>query len=93
MDDSERFLNLYRDLEEVLGAKYQMRTGSIQHFAANEGSRWREELNLFREMRNLLSHHGKIDGQPPMLPAISTIKILEEILEYAKEKNISLNLQ
>ncbi len=92
MDDSERFLNLYRDLEEVLGAKYQMRTGSIQHFAANEGSRWREELNLFREMRNLLSHHGKIDGQPPMLPAISTIKILEEILEYVRHPPAALTI-
>lgn len=65
MDNSERFLNLYRDLEEALGVKYQMRTGAVQHFSAREGSRWSEELNLFREMRNLLSHHGKIGAQPP----------------------------
>ena len=90
MDDSERFLNLYRDLEEVLGAKYQMRSGSIQHFGANEGSRWREELNLFREVRNLLSNHGKIDGQSPVFPAASTIKALEEVLEYAKHPPAAL---
>ncbi len=92
MDNSERFLNLYRDLEEVLGVKYQMRSGAVQHFGANEGSRWREELNLFREMRNLLSHHGRIGGQPPVLPADSTVKVLEEILEYAKHPPAALTI-
>ncbi len=69
-----------------------MRSGAVQHFGANEGSRWREELNLFREMRNLLSHHGRIGGQPPVLPADATIKMLEEILEYAKHPPAALTI-
>lgn len=92
MDNSERFLNLYRDLEEALGAKYQMRTGAVQHFSAGEGSRWCEDLNLFREMRNLLSHHGKIDAQPPVQPSDPTIKILEEILEYVRHPPAALSI-
>lgn len=92
MDNSERFLNLYRDLEEALGVKYQMRTGAVQHFSAREGSRWSEELNLFREMRNLLSHHGKIGAQPPVQPTDPTIKILEEILEYVKHPPVALSI-
>lgn len=92
MDNSEHFLNLYRDLEEALGAKYQMRTGAVQHFAAREGSRWSEELTLFREMRNLLSHHAKIDAQPPVQPTNPTIKILEEILEYVRHPPVALSI-
>lgn len=92
MDNSEQFLNLYRDLEEALGVKYQMRTGAVQHFSAREGSRWSEELNLFREMRNLLSHHGKIDAQPPVQPTEPTIKILEEILEYVRHPPVALSI-
>ena len=92
MDNSERFLNLYRDLEEVLGVKYQIRSGAIQHFGAREGARWQEELNLFREMRNLLSHHGKIEKQAPMQPSEPSIRILEEILEYAKHPPAALSI-
>lgn len=92
MDNSERFLNLYRDLEEVLGVKYQMRTGAVQHFSAGEGNRWQEELNLFREMRNLLSHHGKIDEQAPVEPSEPSIRVLEEILEYAKHPPAALSI-
>jgi len=92
MDNSERFLNLYRDLEEVLGVKYQTRSGAIQHFGAREGARWQEELNLFREMRNLLSHHGKIEQQAPMQPSEPSIRILEEILEYAKHPPAALSI-
>ncbi len=92
MDNSERFLNLYRDLEEVLGVKYQTRSGAIQHFGAKEGARWQEELNLFREMRNLLSHHGKIEKEAPMQPSEPSIRILEEILEYAKHPPAALSI-
>ena len=92
MDNSEQFLNLYRELEEALGVTYQMRTGAVQHFSAREGSRWSEELNLFREMRNLLSHHGRIGAQPPVQPTDPTIKILEEILEYVRHPPVALSI-
>ena len=60
----EKFLNLYRDLEEHLAAEAGgSRSGLVQEFAAKEGSRYREELDVFRETRNLLSHHGKIGGE------------------------------
>lgn len=89
MDICEAFLNTYRDLEEVLSAKYGQKSGTVQLYAAKEGAKYAEELNLFREMRNLLSHHGRIEGQPPVLPSQASLKMLEEILEYAKNPPVA----
>lgn len=92
MDICESFLNAYRDLEEVLAVKYGQRAGTVQLFASGEGARYFEELNLFREMRNLLSHHGRIDGSPVVLPSEQALKKLLEILEYAKNPPMALSL-
>lgn len=81
----EKFLNLYRDLEEHLAAEAGgSRSGLVQEFAAKEGSRYREELDVFRETRNLLSHHGKIGGEYIVEPSEAAIAKLAEILEFAK---------
>ena len=81
MDICESFLNAYRDLEEVLAVKYGQRAGTVQMFASGEGAKYFEELNLFREMRNLLSHHGRIDGSPVVLPSEQALEKLLEILD------------
>ncbi len=81
----EEFLNLYRDLEEHLAAKARgSRAGLVQEFAAREGGRYREELDVFREMRNLLSHHGQIDGEYIVEPSVPAVEKMREIVEYAK---------
>lgn len=92
MDTCEAFLNAYRDLEEVLGVKYGQKSGTVQLFASREGSRYFEELNLFREMRNLLSHHGRVDGQHAVLPSEASLAKLLEILEFAKHPPMALSI-
>ena len=92
MNTCEAFLNAYRDLEEVLSQKYGHRPGTVQSFAAEDGAKYYEELTVFREMRNLLSHHGKIDGEPPVLPSEASLNKLLEILEYAKNPPVALNI-
>ena len=92
MDICESFLNAYRDLEEVLSAKYGQKLGTVQLYAAGEGAKYAEELNLFREMRNLLSHHGKIDGAPAVLPSREAYEKLLEILDYAKNPPIAASI-
>ena len=87
----EEFLNLYRDLEEHLAAEAGgSRTGLVQDFAKGEGSRYREELDVFRETRNLLSHHGKIDGQYIVEPSEAALVKLAEILEFAKNPPVAM---
>ncbi len=92
MDICESFLNAYRDLEEVLSVKYGQKLGTVQLYASGEGAKYFEELNLFREMRNLLSHHGRIDGSPVVLPSEQALNKLLEILEYAKHPPMALSL-
>ncbi|MBE6588174.1 MAG: CBS domain-containing protein [Ruminococcaceae bacterium] len=92
MDICETFLNAYRDLEEVLAVKYGQKLGTVQMYASGEGSKYFEELNLFREMRNLLSHHGRIDGSPVVIPSEQALNKLLEILEYAKNPPMALSL-
>ena len=92
VDICESFLNAYRDLEEVLAVKYGQRSGTVQLYASKEGSKYFEELNLFREMRNLLSHHGRIDGSPVVLPSQQALDKLLEILEYAKNPPVAMSV-
>ena len=92
MDICEAFLNAYRDLEEILERKYGQRSGLVQLFASEDGSKYYEELSVFREMRNLLSHHGKIGGEAPVLPSEASLNKLLEILEYAKHPPIALSI-
>ncbi len=92
MDICESFLNAYRDLEEVLGAKYGQKLGTVQLYASGEGEKYAEELNLFREMRNLLSHHGRIGNSPAVLPSREALNKLLEILDYAKNPPVAASV-
>lgn len=92
MSRGEIFLNLYRELEEVLSAENGgSRPGLIQDFAYNEGYRYREDLLLFREIRNLLSHHGEIDGEDAVIASEAAVNRLREVLEFAKNPPAAMN--
>ena len=92
MDTCEAFLNAYRELEEALEAKYGQRSGVVQSYASGDGSRYYEELTLFRETRNLLSHHARIDGEHPVLPSESSLKKLLEIVDFVKNPPVALSV-
>ncbi len=92
MDTCEAFLNAYRDLEEVLEKRYGQRAGIVQQYASGDGHKYYEELSLFREIRNLLSHHGKIAGQSAVMPSEASLQKLLEILEYAKNPPVALSV-
>jgi len=89
MDNTEIFLNTYRELEEALEKRYGQRSGSVARYASGEGYKYYEELTLFREMRNLLSHHGRIDGESCVIPSSAAVAKLTEILEYAENPPIA----
>lgn len=92
MQPGELFLNTYRDLEEFLCAKYGMRSGAVQEFAAREGKRYSEDLNLCRDIRNLLSHHAEVDGSDAVIPSEAVQHRLEEILAFAKDPPRALSV-
>lgn len=92
---AEIFLDLYREIEELLERRYakESRPSSnviMQFIQEKQGARYREELNLCREIRNVLSHHSTIQGQPVVEPAEGLIRIMEKLVEELREPPMAL---
>ena len=67
MSNAREFLDLYNELERLLKNKYRKTDrrypSLIMRFENEaEGRRWRDELELCRETRNLLSHSPLVEG-------------------------------
>ena len=83
------FLDLYRQLEETLEQRFResgRKYGSVVMDFMNddEGASFREDLNVCREVRNLLSHHAAIHGQSVVEPSEALIGVLREVIEYVR---------
>ena len=83
------FLDLYRQLEEALEQRFResgRKYGSVVMDLMNddEGAPFREDLNVCREVRNLLSHHSSIDGQAVVEPSEALVDVLRKVIEYVK---------
>ncbi|MBQ7826772.1 MAG: CBS domain-containing protein [Clostridia bacterium] len=97
MANADIFLNLYKDLEELLEVKYsngKKFTGSavMRYYNDDEGKKWREELNICREMRNMLSHHAKIGGKAVFEPSDEVVKILRQIIDDVKNPPVAMTI-
>jgi CBS domain-containing protein len=94
---ADEFLNLYKRLEELLTARYASRkkrySSPIVEFASDvDGKRWREELNLCRDIRNLLSHHSELDGGAVIEPSEAVIKTLKTIVNYVEHPVVAADI-
>lgn len=83
--NADEFLDLYRQLEETLTARYAQSkrkySSPIVQFTSEEsGKEWREELNMCRDIRNLLSHHADYEGASIVEPSDAVLTTLREIL-------------
>ncbi|MEG2584180.1 MAG: hypothetical protein RSA27_06720, partial [Oscillospiraceae bacterium] len=90
MARSEEFLNLYRQLEELLrnryaGKRLQNSSPFFQFLNERESQPFKDDLNACREMRNILSHCTDIHGDPPLEPSEGAITLLREVVEYLKQ--------
>ena len=97
MRNSDIFLELYKNLEELLEVKYSVGkkyTGSavMKYYNDDESKKWREELNICREMRNMLSHHAKIGGKPVFEPSDEIVEVLRRILGDVKNPPVSMSI-
>lgn len=97
MSNSDIFLELYKNLEETLTARYS-KTGKyggsviMKYSTDDDGKKWREELNAFREMRNMLSHHATLGGEPMFEPSDSVIDVMRGILYEAQHPPIAMSI-
>ncbi|MDL2206028.1 CBS domain-containing protein [Eubacteriales bacterium OttesenSCG-928-N13] len=93
---SEEFLNLYRTLEDELENKYlgvHKTNPSVvmQYLNDTESLPVREQLDLCREIRNILSHNPDMQGEPVVEPAEALLDSLKQIIEYIKRPPLALD--
>lgn len=96
MENADEFLNQYRLLEEELCRKYnfdEKTFGSpvVRFINDKEGRQFRDKLNLCREIRNLLSHHSEVEGEPIVEPSTAMINFLKEVTDYVRRPPLALD--
>lgn len=83
---AEAFLKMYRILEGTLekrmDGKRQGASVVMDYLKDEDSEPYRYELNLCREIRNLLSHNADDVGEPVVEPSSAVLASLREILEH-----------
>ncbi len=95
MSRADDFLEKYKILEEELSEKYNYdeKSGSpvMRFITDKEGKPFREKLNMCREVRNFLSHHAEIDGEPLVEPSDGMIRFLDEVTDYVSRPPLAIS--
>lgn len=86
---SEIFLQKYRVLEGLLEKRYEGRKLSsssvvIEYIRDADSAPVRVDLDLMREIRNLLTHNAGAQGAPVVEPSQETLDRLEQIIAYVR---------
>ena len=88
MGRASEFLELYKEVEEALQVRYmkhpneRISNAIVRFMNSPEGKRFKEELNLCREVRNLLSHHARFEGEEAVIPSEKLVAFLRKLLHY-----------
>jgi predicted transcriptional regulator len=92
---SDEFLDKYREFEDSLEDKY---SGRKRHYTSvvfeylndPESKPIRDKIEICREIRNLLVHSAKIDGENVVEPSAPVCSTLTEILDYVQKPKLAL---
>ena len=87
--NSEVFLQRYRVLEGLLEKRYEgVKLSSpsvvIEYIRDPDSQSVRTELDLLREIRNILSHNAGPGGEPVVEPSEDILRKLESVISYVK---------
>ena len=83
MDNNERFIEKYKELEYVITKRYNLpKTTSPILFIENKNEylKYQKELNYCREVRNFLQHENKINDEFAVIASDEMINKLDEII-------------
>ncbi len=97
MSRSDEFLELYRKLEEELSQRYeeagQRPASVIKDFMYEDAAApFRDDLNVCREVRNLLTHHALVGGEPAVEPSEALLESLRNVLHFLNEPRPALEI-
>lgn len=91
---AEAFLKMYRVLEGMLEKRYAgKRQGSsvvMEYLRDDDSEPYRHELNVCREIRNLLSHNADEEGEPLVEPSEAVLTSLQNILEHVSAPKLAV---
>jgi len=92
---STEFIDLYKQLEDELEAKYsgeKRKHSSVifEYINSYESAPVREDLDLCREIRNLLTHNANIGGVPVVEPSEPVLESLRRTLAYVRRPPLAL---
>ena len=93
---AEQFLNLYRVLEGLLEKRYagkRTSSGSVvmEYLHDADSLPCRADLDMCREIRNLLSHNADEDGMPVIEPSEAVVRLLGDIVEYVRRPRLAVD--
>ena len=93
---AEEFLTRFRQLEGILEQRYadrEVTSGSVvkEYLKDPDSAPIRAEIDLCREVRNILSHNTDSDGTPVVTPSEGMLKRLDAILEYVKRPQLAIH--
>ena len=91
---AEHFLRRYRVLEGLLEKRYgDTSKGSVvyEYLRSDDASSCRYELNLIREIRNLLTHNALESGQPVVEPSDSVLRALEMVIGHVEKPRLAID--
>lgn len=92
---AEMFLKMYRILEGALEKRYagdRQSSSVVMEYLKDEDSEpYRYELNLCREIRNLLSHNADEIGEPVVEPSEAVLASLNEILDHVMSPRYAID--
>ena len=93
---SEIFLQKYRVLEGLLEKRYEGRKLSsssvvIEFTRDADSEPVRVDLDLLREIRNILSHNAGEGGHPVVEPSQEMLDRLDSVIEYVRKPRLALH--
>ena len=93
---AEQFLRLYRKIEGLLEQRYadrKLSSGSVlmEYLRDPDSEPCRTQLDMCREIRNLLSHNVDDAGEPVVEPSEATLKMLGDILTHVQHPRMAVD--
>ena len=93
---SERFLKLYRILEGLLEKRYadgRVASGSVvmEYLRDPDSMPCRTDLDLWREIRNLLTHNAGDGGEAVVEPSEEMLRSLETIIRHVQRPRMAID--
>lgn len=93
---AEQFLKQYRVLEGLLEKRYsgkQLSSASVvmEYMRDVDSIPIRQELDMCRGIRNLLSHNADDDGEPVVEPSAGVLETMRELVEYVQRPRLAMD--